>query len=125
MSSLVYLIRNGDLYVIGSSNNIDRTLASYSPGVLVASQKTDNPEALLKNLRRSYIDNRLPSSDYFRLSNSQARDCMSLLGKDVPVTFLKPFFSGYRLLLVFAFFWLLITLIIIQFAINPIIGRFY
>ena len=124
MSSLVYLIRNGDLYVIGSSTNIDRTLSSYSPGVLVASQKTDNPEALLKNLRRTYIDNRLPSSDYFRLSNSQARECQTLLGKDVTDAFFKPIFTGYRLFFVFTFFWLLITLIIIQFAVNPIIGRF-
>ncbi len=124
MSSFVYLIRNGDLYVIGSSANIDRTLATYSPGELVASQKTDNPEALLKNLRRSYIDNRLPSSDYFRLSNSQARECQTLLGKDVSGTFFKPFFTGYRLVVVFTFFWFLISLIIIQFAINPIIGRF-
>ena len=124
MSSFVYLIRNGDLYVIGSSNNIDRTLASYSPGVLVASQKTDNPEALLKNLRRSYIDNRLPSSDYFRLSNSQARECQILLGKDVTDKMFTPFFTGYRLFVTFTFCWLLITLIIIQFAINPIIGRF-
>ena len=124
MSSFVYLIRNGDLYVIGSSTNIDRTLASYSPGELVASQKTDNPEGLLKNLRRSYIDNRLPSSNYFRLSNSQARDCKTFLGKDTSSTFLKPFFTGYRLFFVFTFFWLLITFIIIQFAINPIIGRF-
>ncbi len=124
MTSLVYLIRNGDLYVIGSSNNMDKTLASYSPGELVASQKTDNPEALLRNLRRSYIDNRLPSSDYFRLSNSQARECQTLLGKEVPGTFFKPFFTGYRLFVVFAFFWLLISLVIIQFAVNPIFGRF-
>ncbi len=123
MSSFVYLLRNGDLYVIGSSTNIERTLASYSPGELVASQKTANPEALLKNLRRSYIDNRLPSSDYFRLSNSQARECQTLLGKEATATFFKPLFTGYRLLFVFTFFWLLITLIIIQFAINPIIGR--
>ena len=124
MSSFVYLIRNGDLYVIGSSTNIDRTLASYSPGELVASQKTDNPEGLLKNLRRSYIDNRLPSSDYFRLSNSQVRECRSLLETDVGITFFRPFFTGYRLVIVFSFFWLLISLAIIQFAINPIIGRF-
>ena len=124
MSSFVYLIRNGDLYIIVSSKNIDRTLSSYSPGELVASLKTDNPEALLKNLRRSYIDNRLPSSDYFRLSNSQARECQLLLEKDVGITFFKPVFTGYRLLIVFIFFWLLISFIIIQFAINPVIGRF-
>ena len=124
MSSLVYLIRNGDLYVIGSSTNIDRTLAAYRPGELVASQKTDNPEALLKNLRTSYIDNRLPSSDYFRLSNSQAKQCQTLLGKDLSGTLLKPFFTGYRLFVIFIFFWLMISLTIIQFVINPIIGRF-
>ena len=110
--------------MIGSSSNIDRTIASYSPGELVASKKTDNPDALLKNLRRTYIDNRLPSSDYFRLSYSQARECQLLLGKEATGTFFKPFFTGYRLYAVFIFFWLLITLIIIQFAINPIIGRF-
>ena len=124
MSSFVYLIRNGDLYVIGSSNNIDRTLASYRPGELVATQKTDNPEALLKILRRSYIDNRLPSSDYFRLSNSQATECQKLFGKDVAVNSFIPFFTGYRLILVFTFFWFMITLLIIQFVVNPIIGRF-
>ena len=100
MASFVYLIRNGDLYVIGSSTNIDRTLASYSPGELVATKKTDNHEALLKNLRRTYIDNRLPSSDYFRLSNSQVRECQTLLGNDSNGSFLRPFFTGYRLFFV-------------------------
>ncbi len=124
MSSFVYLIRNGDLYLIGSSSNIDRTLASYNPGELVASIKTDTPETILNNLRKTFIHNRLPGSDYFRLSNSQARECQTLLEKDVGSIFFKPFFTGYRLFLLFVFFWLLITTGIIQLAINPILGRF-
>ena len=124
MSSFVYLIRNGDLYVIGSSSNIDRTLASYNPGELVASLKTDNPDTLLNNLRRSYIDNRLPGSDYFRLSNSQVRECQLLLENDKGSIFFKPFFTGYRLLFIFILSWLMITFTIIQFAINPIFRRF-
>ncbi len=124
MSSFVYLIRNGDLYIIGSSSNLERTLTSYKPGELVASLKTDNHEVLTKNLRRTYLDNRLPCSDYFRLSNSQARECKGLLDKGGDSSFIKPFFTGYRLILFFFFTWFLIAFTIIQFAINPILVRF-
>ena len=124
MYSFVYLIRNGDLFIIGSSSNLERTLSSYKPGELVASLKTDNHEALMKNLRRTYNDHRLAGSDYFRLSNSQARECQVLLEKGVGTSFLKPFFTGYRLILFFLFSWLFIAFIIIQFVVNPILLRF-
>ena len=124
MSSFVYLIRNGDLFIIGSSNNIERSLSSYKPEELLASLESNSPDLLLRNLRRAYVDCRLPGSDYYRLSNSQVNECRNILEQDVKINYFKPFFTGYRLFFVFVFSWLLITFIIIQFAINPILGRF-
>ena len=66
MASYVYLIQNGDLFNIGFTNNLERTRIDLRPGELVAFLITDKPEPLVKNLRKTYVDNRLPGSDYYR-----------------------------------------------------------
>ena len=124
MASYVYLIQNGDLFNIGFTNNLERTRIELRPGELVAFSTTDKPEPVLKNLRKIYIDNRLPGSDYYRLANSQVKECRSLLEGDGSNNFFQPFLKGPSLVMFFLFSWFLITLIIIQYAINPILIRF-
>ena len=124
MASYVYLIQNGDLYNIGSTNNLERTRIDLRPGELVAFLITEKPEPLIKNLRKIYVDNRLPGSDYYRLANSQVKECRSLLEGDGAKNYFQPFFKGTTLFIFFIFTWLLLTYMIIEFAVDPILSRF-
>ena len=124
MASYVYLIQNGDLFNIGFTNNLERTRIDLRPGELVAFLITEKPEALIKNLRKTYVDNRLPCSDYYRLSNSQVKECRSLLEGDGLKNYFQPFLKGPILFLFFISSWFLITYIIVETVVNPILSRF-
>ncbi len=124
MASYVYLIRNGDLCNIGFTNNLERTRIDLRPGELLAFLITDKPEPLIKNLRKKYLDNRLPGSDYYRLANSQVNECRSLLEGDGPNNYFQPFLKGPSLFIFFIISWFALTYIIIEFAIDPILSRF-
>ena len=124
MASYVYLIQNGDLFNIGFTNNLERTRIELRPGELIAFSITEKPEPLIKNLRKIYIDNRLPGSDYYRLANSQVKQCRTFLEGDGTNNYFKPVLKGYSLVLFFILSWILITYIIIEFAINPILSTF-
>ena len=126
MASYVYLIQNGDLFNIGFTNNLERTRIDLRPGELIAFLITDKPEPLIKNLRKTYVDNRLPGSDYYRLANSQVKECRYLLeGEgDGSNNYFQPFLKGPSLVIFFIFSWLLVTYFIIEFAVNPILSRF-
>tara|TARA_B100000965_G_C19579286_1_gene752793 strand:+ start:1769 stop:2146 length:378 start_codon:yes stop_codon:yes gene_type:complete len=124
MTSYVYLIQNGDLFNIGSTDNLERKRIELRPGELVAFSITEKPEKLIKDLRKVYIDNRLPGSDYYRLANSQVKQCRVLLEGDGSFNYFQPIFKGPKLFLFFILSWFLITYILIAFAVNPIIGRF-
>tara|TARA_Y100001968_G_scaffold155867_1_gene142381 strand:+ start:345 stop:722 length:378 start_codon:yes stop_codon:yes gene_type:complete len=123
MASYVYLIQNGDLFNIGFTNNLERTRIDLRPGELIAFLITDNPEPLIKNLRKAYVDNRLPDSDYYRLANSQVKECRSLLESDGSNNYFQPILKGSSLFVFFVISWLLLTYFIIMFAVNPIISR--
>ena len=124
MASYVYLIQNGDLFNIGFTNNLERTRIDLRPGELLAFSITEKPDQLIKNLRKIYVDNRLPGSDYYRLANSQVKECRSFLEGDGSNNYFQPFLSGPSLILFFLLCWFLISYIIIGFAINPILSRF-
>ena len=124
MASYVYLIQNGDLFNIGYTSNLERTRIELRPGELIAFSITEEPESLIKNLRKIYIDNRLPGSDYYRLANSQIKECRTFLEGDGSNNYFQPLLNGPRLFLVFILSWFLITYIIIEFAVDPILSRF-
>ena len=124
MASYVYLFQNGDLFNIGITNNLERTRIDLRPGELLAFLITEKPEPLINNLRKIYMDNRLPGSDYYRLGNSQVKECRSFLVGDGSNNYFEPFLKGPSLLLFFIFSWFLLTYIIIEFLIDPILGRF-
>ena len=124
MPSYVYLIQNGDLFNIGFTNNLERTRIELRPGELLAFSVTEKPEALIKNFRKIYIDNRLPGSDYYRLANSQVKQCCSMLEDDGQINYFEPLLKGPSLFLFFIISWLVISYIVIQFAVNPVLSRF-
>ena len=124
MASYVYLIQNGDLFNIGFTNNLERTRIELRPGQLISFSITEKPESLIKNLRNTYVDNRLPGSDYYRLSNSQVNECRSFLEGDGSNNYFQPILKGPTLFIIFIFSWFLITYFIIEFAINPVLSGF-
>ena len=124
MASYVYLIQNGDLFNIGSTNNLERTRIELRPGELVAFSITEKPEPLIKDLRKTYIDNRLPCSDYYRLANSQVKECCYLLEGKGSNNYFQPFLKGPSLILFFILCWFLITYLIIELAVNPVLTTF-
>lgn len=124
MSNFVYLFKNGDLYNIGCTNNIDRKKQNLKPGNLIATMKSDESDVICKQLQSIYQEERLPSSEYFRLSKSQASECKRQLEEIGGSNYYQPFFVGGRLFLAFILSWLLITFIIIQIGIEPILARF-
>ena len=124
MASYVYLIQNGDLFNIGCTKNLERTRIELTPGELVAFSITEKPEQLIQNLRKTYLDNRLPGSDYYRLANSQVKECRSFLEGEGSINYFQPFLKGPSLIIFFILSWFLITYIIIEFAVNPILRTF-
>ena len=124
MASYVYLIQNGDLSNIGFTNNLERTRIDLRPGELIAFLMTEKPEPLIKNLRKTYVDNRLPGSDYYRLSNSQVKECSSLLEGEGSNNYFEPFLKGPSRFIFFLLSWFTLTYLFIEFAIDPILSRF-
>ena len=124
MASYVYLIQNGDLFNIGFTNNLERKRIELRPGELISFSITEKPDQLIKDLRKIYVDNRLPGSDYYRLSNSQVKQCRSFLDGEGSNNYFQPFLKGPSLVLFFILSWFLLTYIIIAFAVNPVLSRF-
>ena len=124
MASYVYLIQNGDLFNIGYTNNLERKRIELRPGELVAFSITEKPEQVIKDLRKIYIDNRLPGSDYYRLANSQVEQCRSFLEGEETSNYFQPFLKGPSLVLFFILSWVIITYFIIEVAVNPLLSRF-
>ena len=124
MASYVYLIQNGDLFNIGFTDNLERTRINLRPGELISFLNTDKPEPLIKNIRKIYVDYRLPGSDYYRLANSQVKECRNLLEGDGSNNYFQPFLKGPGLFIFFMFSWILLTYFIIIFAVDPVLSQF-
>ena len=124
MPEYIYLIRNGDLYSIGLTESLANAKQKLAPGVLEASLETNDAKAILKILQKKYSDKRLPQSNYFRLTKSQFNECKYQLQQGNKKDDFKPFFHGTKLVLVFISAWVVISLAIIRFGIQPIFNQF-
>ena len=77
MSGYVYLIRVGNLYRIGKTDNLDKKINKLKPDELLSSILTKEPETLQARLLRKYKSQRIPETGYLELSQRQLRECMS------------------------------------------------
>tara|TARA_Y100001968_G_scaffold333927_1_gene401209 strand:- start:1791 stop:2168 length:378 start_codon:yes stop_codon:yes gene_type:complete len=124
MSSYVCLFRNGSLYFIGTATNLERKNQSMKPGILLASLSSQNSDKVCREIHQRYEQNRLPLTDYFRLSDNQVSEVQDQLQEFGGKQYFQTIFTGYKLFITFVFFWLFLTFLIVQFGIDPIIRRF-
>ena len=75
MAGYVYLIRVGDLYRIGKTDNLERKIRKLKPDELLTSIMTKEPETLEARLLRKYKSQRIPETGYLKLSKSQISEC--------------------------------------------------
>ena len=111
MIEYVYMIRNGDLYNIGRTDNLSLIKNQLQPGVLIASLKTEDAKEILEILQRNYSNQRVPQSNYFRLTKSQYKECKQKLNTAESKEDFKAFFSGINLVLTLLSFGLYFLLV--------------
>ena len=75
MSGFVYLMKNGDLYKLGCTNNLKNEAKKMKPGEIISSFKTNDPKSFEVRLLRLYKKKRIPGTNYFRLSESEVHNC--------------------------------------------------
>ena len=75
MAGYVYLIRVGDLYRIGKTDNLERKIRKLKPDELLTSILTKEPETLEARLLRKYKSQRIPETGYLKLNKKQIKEC--------------------------------------------------
>ena len=124
MAQYVYLIRNEDLYTLGLTNNLGETQQNLKPGVLEASLQADDAKEILNILRKNYSSERLPQSNYYRLTKYQYLECKQKLEGGKNQVDFKPIFSGPILIFTFTTIWIGLSMLIIKFGVEPIFNQF-
>ena len=104
MSEFIYLMKNGDLYKIGRAKNLENESAKLKPGVIISSFNANEPKSFEARLLRLYKQKRIPDTNYFRLSESEVKDCRKHLeGKsNLPKSLSDEFRIGLNGSLLFA-----------------------
>ena len=75
MSEFVYLMKNGDLYKIGCTSDLESEASKMKPGEIISSFNTKYPKSFEARLLRLYKKKRIPDTSYFRLSESEVDNC--------------------------------------------------
>ena len=75
MSEFVYLMKNGDLYKLGCTSNLESEASKMKPGIIISSFKTNDPKSFEVRLLRLYKKRRIPDTNYFRLSEAEVQNC--------------------------------------------------
>ena len=114
MSEFVYLMKNGDLYKLGCTSNLESEASKMKPGIIISSFKTNDPKSFEVRLLRLYKKRRIPDTNYFRLSESEVKNCKKHLeGKsNLPKSLSEELRIGLNGSLLFASITFLITFLI-------------
>ena len=114
MSEFVYLMKNGDLYKLGCTSNLESEASKMKPSKIISSFETKDPKPFEVRLLRLYKKKRIPDTNYFRLSESEVDSCKKYLeGKsDFPKSLNDELRIGLNGSLLFATITLLISFLI-------------
>ncbi len=77
MSSFLYLFRNGDLYKIGRTEDLQSVIKKLSPDEIVKTIETDKAIPIEARLINKYKSCRIPETEYFRLNKIQVEECIN------------------------------------------------
>ena len=75
----VYFIKNQDIYKIGITQNLLQRLDQLKPDEVLNIVRCNNFEELEKILHKSFKENRIPQTEYFRLTASQVEEVHQLM----------------------------------------------
>ena len=75
----VYLIRNQELVKIGITGNLLRRMSQLEPDEILNVVRCKNYRELEKDLHRLFTDERIPQTEYFRLSEEQINKVHKLM----------------------------------------------
>ena len=75
MSEFVYLMKNGDLYKLGCTSDLEFEASKMKPGEIISSFKIKDPKSFEARLLRLYKKKRIPDTNYFRLSEAEVDNC--------------------------------------------------
>ena len=81
MNGWLYLIKNGDLYKIGITRNLDNRMRQLKPDNIVAKLYSCQFKQLEKEFHKRYKNVRIPQTEYFRLDLRQIREIKRRLSK--------------------------------------------
>ena len=118
MSGFVYLMKNGDLYKLGSTNNLKNEAKKMTPGKIISFFKSNDPQSFEVRLLRLYKKKRIPDTNYFRLSESEVNECKRHLENksNFPKSLSDELRIGFNGSLLFA-----IIIFLISFSINRLL----
>ena len=104
MGGWLYLIKNGDLYKIGITKNIDKRMRQLKPDYVVAKLYSSRFIELERELHKRYKNVRIPQTEYFRLDQMQIKDIKRIISKiSYPKSISFSIFINSTLLLSFLF----------------------
>ena len=114
MSEFVYLMKNGDLYKLGCTSNLENEASKMKPGKIISSLEIDDSKSFEARLLRLYKKKRIPDTNYFRLSESEVVSCKKHLeGKsNLPKSLSEELRIGLNGSLLFASITFLISFLI-------------
>ena len=75
----VYFIRNQDIYKIGITQNLLARLDQLNPDEVLNTVRCSNFDQLEKDLHKLFKENRIPQTEYFRLTPSQVEEVHQLM----------------------------------------------
>lgn len=75
----VYFVRNGDIFKIGITENLVRRFTEIKPDEILNIVRCTNYKDVEKRLHVEYKDDRIPQSEYFRLTEAKVNRIHSLL----------------------------------------------
>ncbi|MBW3042042.1 hypothetical protein DNJ73_05340 [Prochlorococcus marinus XMU1408] len=81
MSGWLYLIKNGNLYKIGITKNLDNRMRQLKPDYIVAKLYSDQFKKLEKEFHQRYKNVRIPQTEYFRLDQKHIREIKRRINK--------------------------------------------
>ena len=79
----VYLVRNGDLFKIGITENLLRRLSEIKPDEVLDVIRCQNYQDVERKIHNKFKEVRIPQTEYFRLTPAQVQEVHSLM-RNIP-----------------------------------------